>query len=177
MANLFYLIQRGAFQESGKSLLGSDRVVNLDYMGSAEFEFGAIPKAYRRLMYHFEEYDVFHTEIYTPEHEELLVFCRKGCATEVIQAIREFIEQPYYLKEYSELEKVPKAKKEDTSYDGRRSNFWWCIDIKKSYGDWMAFLQPQSDLFTEAVENDYLDWWLNKAPEAREEEYKNSLHW
>lgn len=169
-----YLIQRGTFNKTGKSLTGSDGVVGLAYMGSSEFEWGAIPKAYRRLMYHFEEYDVFHTGIYTPEHEELMVFCRKGCATEVLQAIREFIENPYHLKAYSELEKVPKAKKEDTSYHKRRSNFWWCIDIK-SYGDWMAFLQPQSNLFTEAVRNDYQNWWLNKAPEKREEEYKKSL--
>lgn len=173
----FYLIQRGTFKEERKFLTGLDGVVSLDYMGSAEFEWGAIPKAYRRLMYHFTEYEVFHTGIYTPEHDELMLFCRKDCATEVIQAIREFIEQPYHLKEYSELEKVPKARKEDTSYERRRSNFWWCIDIKESYGDWLAFLQPQSTLFTEAVKNDYQNWWLNKAPEEREEEYKKSLRW
>lgn len=173
----FYLIQRGTFKKEGNSLTGSDGVVRLDYMGSAEFEWGAIPKAYRRLMYHFTEYEVFHTGIYTPEHDELMLFCRKDCSTEVIQAIREFIEQPYHLKEYSELEKVPKARKKDTSYNRRRSNFWWCIDITESYGDWMAFLQPQANLFTEAVKNDYQNWWLNKVPEEREEEYKKSLRW
>lgn len=173
----FYLIQRGTFEKVGKSLTGSNGVVNLDYMGSSEFEGGAILKAYQRVMYHFTEYDILHTEIYTPEHDELMVFCRKDCATEVIQNIREFVQRPYHLKEYSELEQVTKAKKEDTSYDCRYSNFWWCIDINKSYGDWMAFLQPQSNLFTEAVKNDYQDWWLNKSPEEREEEYKKSLRW
>lgn len=105
-----------------------------------------------------------------------MVFCRKDWATEVIQAVREFIEQPYPLQDYSELEKVPKAKKEDTSCDRRLSNFWWCIDINESYGDWMAFLQPQSNLLTEAVKNDYQKWWLSKTPKVREEEYKDSIH-
>ena len=171
----FYLIQRGTFENEGKSLTGSDGVVSLDYMGASEFEWGAIPKAYRRLMHHFTEYEVFHTGIFTPEHDELMLFCRKDYSTEVIQAISEFIKHPYYLKAYSELEKVPTAKKGDTSYDRRRSNFWWCIDIEESYGDWMAFLQPQLTLLIEAVKSDYQNWWLNKASDEREEEYKKSL--
>ena len=36
---------RGNFKNEGKSLTGSDGVVNLDYMGATEFEWGAIPKA------------------------------------------------------------------------------------------------------------------------------------
>lgn len=173
----FWLIQRGTFGKTGKFLTGEDGIVSLHYMGSSEFEWGAIPKAFRRLMYHFSEYEVFHTGIYTPENDELMVFCKKSCATEIIQSIRQYIEEPYRLKEHSELEKVPKAKKEDTSYDRRRSNFWWCIDIKSSYGDWMAFLQPQMDLFKKAIKNDYQDWWLTKSPKEREEEYQNSLRW
>ena len=173
----FYLIQRGNFKNEGKSLTGSDGVVNLDYMGATEFEWGAIPKAYRRMMYQFTEYEVFNTGIYTPEHEELMVFCRKDCSAEVIQAIRHFIEHPYGLKEYSDLEKVPRATKIDRSYSRRCCNFWWCIDIDESYGDWMAFLQPQSTLFTESVKNDYENWWLKKSIEEREEEYEKSLNW
>ena len=172
----FWLIQRGTFKKNGKFLTGKEGIVSLDYMGSAEFEWGAIPKAYRRLMYHFPEYEVFSTGIYTPEKDELMVFCKKSCSEEVIQSIRQYIDEPYQLKEFSELEKVPKAKKRDTLYDGRHSNFWWCIDIK-SYGDWMAFLQPNLKQILEAVKNDYNDWWLAKSPEKRKEEYKKSLQW
>lgn len=173
----FWLIQRGTFKVKGKYLTGSDGVVSLDYMGSAEFGFSAIQKAFRRLMYHFSEYEVFNTGIYTPEKDELMVFCQKNYSTTIIQAISQYIEKPYHLKEYSELEEVPKARKEDTSYRGRHSNFWWCIDIKEPYGDWMAFLQPHCKLFTEAVRNNYQDWWLTKSPKEREEEYKKSLRW
>ena len=174
MAN-FELIQRGTFKEKGKYFIGSDGVVSLDYMGSSEFESGAISKALRRLMYHFSEYEVFNTGIYTPEKDELMVFCKKDCSMAIIPAISQYIENPYHLKEYSELEKVPKARKEDTSYGGRLSNFWWCIDIKEPYGNWIAFLQPHCKILTEAVKNDYQDWWLNMSPEEREKEYKESL--
>lgn len=165
----FWLIQRGTFKETGKYLIGSEGLVSLDYMGSAEFEFDAIPKAYRRLMYNFSEYEVFNTGIYTPEKEELLVLCKKNCERVIIQAIRQYIENPYHIKEESELEKVPK----DTD---RHSNFWWCIDITP-YGDWIAFLQPNYKLLTEAVKNDYHDWWLTKSKKKRKEEYKKSLCW
>ena len=169
----FYLIQRGVFHESDrKSLIGPGGVVRLYPMGSAEFEWGAIPRAYRRLMYHYKEYEIFNTGIYTPEKEELIVFSKKDCASKVIQGIRLFIEQPYILKEKSELEKIPNAKRGDTSYNRRITDFWWCIDL---YGNWMALLKPQYDLFKEAVESDYQNWWMKKTPEEREEEYKQSL--
>ena len=174
----FRLIQRGKFRESGTTLTGSNGVVNLDYMGSSEFEWGAIPKAYRRLMYHFSEYEIIHTGIYTPEKDELLVFCKKKSAENVVQSIKEFISNPYHLKEYSQLELVPTSKKNDTSWwDHRYISFWWCIDINDCHGDWMAFLQSNSNLFKKAVNNDYQNWWMKMTPEDREEEYKDSLHW
>ena len=94
----------------------------------------------------------------------------------MIQSLRQHIEYPHLLIVKSELEKVPKAKKGDTSYDRRRSNFWWCIDIK-SYGDWMAFLQSHSEQLLRVVKESYQGWWLAKSPEEREEEYQKSLRW
>ena len=115
MAN-FCLFSEELLEKQANSLQAKMELYQLHYMGSSEFEWGAIPKAFRRLMYHFSEYEVFNTGIYTPENDELMVFCKKSCSTEVIQSIRQYIDKPYHLKEYSELEKVPKAKKEDTSY-------------------------------------------------------------
>lgn len=169
------LIQRGIFQDNGIGLTGEDGVVDLDYMGNSEFECGAIPKAYRRLMYNFDEYEIIHTGIYTPEHDELLVFCLKNYAQYITQAISEFIDTPYHLQEWSGLEKVPKAKKEDTSFSSHTTDFWWCIDIEAPYGNWMAFLSPRLNLFMKAITNDYQNWWLKKTKKEREEEYRKSL--
>lgn len=173
----FYLIQRGTFRETGTSLTGKDGVVDLDYMGSFEFEHHAIPKAYRRLMYDFTDYSVFPVGIHTPEGDELMVFCQKEYSSAVVSAIRQYINQPYLLKKYSELDTVPYAKQDDTSlpWNTRRSNFWWCIDIGVPYGDWIAFLEPQTELLIKALENDYQNWWMKKTPEDREEDYEKSL--
>lgn len=86
------------FREKGKYLTGLNGVVALDYIGSKEFEFGATQKAFRRLMYHFSEYEVFNTGIYTPEKDELMVFCKKSCSKEILQSISQYIEKPYQLK-------------------------------------------------------------------------------
>ena len=175
MAN-FRLIQRGFFTGKSRSLFTDpDEAIELDYMGAAEFEFEAIPKAYRRFMYHFEEYKTSNTGFYTQQNEELLLFCRRNHAIEIMQMLKAFMQNPYRLKEPSYLEKITEAN-EDTECDFSRTNFWWCIDIK-SHGDWMAFLQPQAELFMQAAKNDYQNWWLKMSPKIRQAEYNTSLHW
>jgi hypothetical protein len=172
----FYLIQRGTFKTTGEKLTGTNGVVNLDCMEATEFEWGAIPNAYRRLMYHYSEYETVPTGIYTPEHDELMVFCRKDCKEKVLEAILSFIKQSYSLKKYSELEKVPTAKKGDKTFTGRRTNFWWCIDTN-GIGDWMAFLASSKPLFDKGITCDYESLWLKKTPEEREADYKKALRW
>lgn len=171
----FRLIQRGTFTGKSRSLFTDpDEAIELDYMGSYEFEGGAIPKAYRRFMYHFEEYKTSNTGIYNPNNDELLLFCRRGNVIEINQMLREFMKTPYMLKEYSALDQVPNEK--DTSCGFIKINFWWCIDIKP-YGDWMAFLQPNAEEFMQAAKNDYQNWWLKMSPKIRQAEYNTSLHW
>ena len=148
--------------------MGANGVVNLDYMGAAEFEFGAIPKALRRMMYHYESYDFFKTGILNTQADELIVFCNKENAEEIIEAIREFIKNSWPLKEWTELEKI---KNQNT-----RFNFWWCIDTRQP-SDWMAFFAPKKEMFAKAIEYDYKNWWMKKTPEEREQEYKSSFRW
>ena len=68
----FYLIQRGKFNKDGNGLTGRDGVVDLDYMGSAEFEFGAIPRSFRRIMHDFDSYVYTSTGIYTKDNNQLM---------------------------------------------------------------------------------------------------------
>ena len=164
----FNLIQRGVFKDVVENNVGLKDIVTLSYMGAAEFEWGAIPKAYNCLMYYFKEYEVFHTGIYTPELEELLLYCRKKYKATIIQKICEFINEPYYLKSFSELEKVKTSKKDDISYNRRRSNFWWCIDKNEEYGNWMAFLDSKKNLLTQAIEYDYHNYFEKKTDFAKE---------
>lgn len=168
----FYYIQRGQFNSDGEGLTGRNGVVDLDYMGSAEFEFGAIPRSFRRIMHDFDNYIYSPTGIYTKENDELVLFSNQESAAEVVEGLVSFINNPYHLKEYSELEKIPNSSIKDTGYEKLRTNFWWCIEFNK---DWMAFLNSNRPLFEKGINNDYNNWWLQKTEEEREKEYVKSL--
>ena len=172
----FWLIQRGKFTtQKPSSALCIDSNIDYDYMGSAEFEWGAIPKAFRRMMYNFDKYSICQTGICSPEGEQLVIVCKSKQTAEIVRMLKEFIEHPYSLKEYSELEKIPTAKKDDTSFERRSTNFWWCIDHNE-YGDWMACMSSESAKLFEILTHDYENWWLKKSLEEREEEYRKSTY-
>lgn len=168
----FYLIQRGTFNSDGTSLTGNNGVIDLDYMGSAEFEFGAIPKSYRRIMHELAKYNYTSTGIFTKDSDELILFSNEELSSEILESIKLFIDNPYHLKEYSELEKVPYSSIKDKGYKRLRTDFWWCIEPGK---DWMAFLNSKRALFEKGVNNDYNYWWLDKPVQKRTEEYEKSL--
>lgn len=168
----FYLIQRGKFNRYGEGLTGKAGVIDLDYMGSAEFEFGAIPRSFRRIMHNFENYIYTPTGIFTKDNNELILFSNQETATEILEGIVSFINNPYHLKEYSELEKIPYSSKNDTGFQSLMTNFWWCIEYDK---DWMAFLNSNRALFEKGINNDYNNWWLKKSEEERKQEYVKSL--
>ena len=90
--------------KDGKGLTGIDGVVDLDYMGSSEFEFGAIPRSFRRIMYDFENYVYTPTGIYTKENNELILFSNQKSSDEIVDGLISFISNPYHLKEYSECD-------------------------------------------------------------------------
>ena len=168
----FYLIQRGKFNKDGNSLTGKEGVIDLDYMGSSEFEFGAIPKSYRRIMYNMNNYNYTSTGIFTKENNELILFSNQEFVKEILEGINSFINNPYHLKEYSELEKIPNSSIKDYGIKKLRTNFWWCIEQNK---DWMAFLNSNRELFEKGINNDHKNWWLEKTEEVRNQEYIKSL--
>jgi hypothetical protein len=168
----FYLIQRGKFNEDGTCLTGRKGVVDLDYMGSAEFEFGAIPKSFRRIMHDFDKYEYTDTGICTKEKNKLILFSNRESSEEIVDGLVSFIKEPYYLKEYSELDKIPNSSVKDTGFKELRSDFWWCIELGK---DWMAFLNSNRELFEKGINYDYNNWWMEKPEEERKQEYVKSL--
>lgn len=171
--NKMYLIQRGKFnpEKEFAGLTGRNGLIDLDYMGSAEFEFGAIPYAYRRIMGYFDNYSLFDTGMKTVKGVPFKIFCKTYNQKEILTMIQSYIENPYHLKEYSALEF---HFKDSAVFMSRRANtnFWW--DIKH---DWIAFIgaADRDKLFISCIEKDYNEWWLKKSKEDREEELKLSF--
>lgn len=171
----FYLIQRGKINKGNafNGVTGREGFANLDYMGSAEFEWGAIPKAYRRIMGQFEQYSLSETGLKTSNGVPLQIFCRADMCDEIVAEIKAYIQEPYRLKEYSALAEHFKSNLLDNSKWARdNTNFWW--DIRN---DWIAFIgaSDRARIFRETIEKDYHDWWLAKDEATREAETQKAF--
>lgn len=199
MRTKFWLIQRGSFTTNllkSDKLLGSSingALVQGDYMGSAEFEFGAIPKAYRRIMGQFEKYSLHVTDLKTNRGIPFCLYCRDDRYNEILEAIRIYLKEGYQLQEWSNMDahfKLPTDEwsKECGKYN-LRTNFWWCIDkadiddSKKDnfcyngIGDWIAFTgaTDRQNAFKRVIQSDYTEWWCKKSIEDREKEFNDSI--
>lgn len=172
-----WLVQRGKRVNSEyKGLTGKDGLVNLDYMGSAEFEWGAIPRAYRRIMSQYSEY-VFHkTDLINVNGCSLWIYAHKDNVAEVEECIKTYLKQHYTTKEWTNLEEHFN-KNLDFTFEYNKyclqTNFWWDIN-----NDWIAFVGAEDvrDQYIKALSNDYNDWWMAKTEEERATEIEESFN-
>jgi hypothetical protein len=133
-----YLIQRAKF-DNNPSRSGIDKLLSFDYMGSAEFEFGALGKSLARIRKDIGEYNVFkYTFTKTPD-KTVSVLCRKDQNEFIPEILEKLAENKFRLKEYCDLIDFLNPTDETKKY---RSNndFWWDID-----NDW--FFWKQDDNF------------------------------
>ena len=138
----FHLIQRGRFEAKKSNFLG---IIYLEYMGAAEFEFGAIPASFERIMHDFTSYAFISTGITNKSGNELMLFVKSSLVLEILSELKKFIANPYGLKRFSKLELVPNA-------DNLDINFWWGLDQGR---DWMAFLKPNMEYFQTHIQDAY----------------------
>ena len=179
MSNQFYLIQRGKIQGNPETAKGffdgsKSKLVYLDYMGSAEFEFGAIPAAYSRIMSQFEDYELSILDFTTVRGVPVCLFCRKDRRDDIVSAIKEYISNPYQLKECSNLPQHFKKPRERDRY-ALGTNFWWCIDHSwspdvASVGDWILFIgaADRQQAFLRVINSDFTERWTTMSEEMRE---------
>lgn len=152
MKKVFWLIQTGHYNptekdsydyfidNSGSILTRKDAYIRLNYMGSAEYEWGAVPKCIQRIRENSNNYEVVVTDILNTNGVPLILCCHKENTEELIQYIKEYIEQPYRLKEPCGLEhhcKNPPYDDETTKnhYTFVRTNNQFWLDIEH---DWFA---------------------------------------
>lgn len=73
-----WLVQSGVFKDNIKELTNLESIIDLNYMGSANFEFGALPQSLRRMLTNIEFYDVFaFPEYKNIQGESLMVYAPK----------------------------------------------------------------------------------------------------
>lgn len=122
-----YLIQRAKFQDqTNSSKEGIDSILDFDYMGSAEFEFGALSDSLKRIRDHASEYHQFE---YIINSNKITVFCKKKNYADVCVIINDLADNKFYLKGYCDFGDWIHSKK-----NHRNSDFWW--DIENDFMFW-----------------------------------------
>ncbi len=123
-----YLVQRG-WVERREGHKGLDGVIRLDYMGAAEFEWGALPGSLKAIRENAAAYVTKDTGLKAKNGRSLMVLC----PTKDFDALRSFLERNSEkatdrLKEWLGLP-------EGLRCEDRAPDFWWDVT-----NHWMAVL-------------------------------------
>jgi hypothetical protein len=131
-----WLIQRGKFNTNDtrtNGVEGIDSLINFDYMGSAEFEFGALPKALNRIIENWNDLKIVGTGIRDKGKRELFVICNKNKEKEVLECVKHVSQNAYGYKEWCDMGWALGTIKRGFGSINIRNDFWWDIE-----NDWMT---------------------------------------
>lgn len=112
-----WLIQRCKIKEWSSEKKVSE-YLSLDYMGSAEFEFGAIPKCLRAFGEKIKKLKVHAVDSF-------FILCTDLEVEEYSKHIRAIADDKHRLKEYISLHGLVKGKRERTY---SKDDFWFDVD-------------------------------------------------
>ncbi len=114
-----YLVQRAKIEDRDWKT-GIDSIIRLDYMGSSEFEWGALPESLGRIRKDFEKYNYLDITI---NDKVVSVFCKESMKGEVEAYLNGLAKQEFRLKEYSGFNNF--IYPDELS---GKTRFWWDID-------------------------------------------------
>jgi len=134
-----WLIQRGEFNNTqDNEINGLDSLVRFDYMGSSEFEFGALPQSYKHILKNHQTYKFKKIKLKTKDEtpKYIFIFADKNDLEDVSMWIKIFSKKPYHnTKEVVGIyEAINGLKKSYT-----KCNFWWDIE-----NHWFAFINTEN---------------------------------
>jgi hypothetical protein len=121
-----YLIQRGTI-ENQESKKGIDSIVHFDYMGAAEYEWGALPNSLERLRNKINEYTYLDIII---NGKTISVFCNNNQKPDVKLYLEELANGEMHIKACSCFDQYVKPSKHDLTWQAKNPlniNFWWDI--------------------------------------------------
>jgi len=147
-----WLIQRGTFQRR-ENKIGIDHIISLDYMGSAEYEFGAIPKSFKRILENINQYDIITTNFKNVNNIPLNIFCKTDDKKEVLEIIDKLSIDYIRLKEWITFQW--NFKRSEHSWNKPKENFWW--DIQNDFMFFFGF-DDRIKLFKDAIQENVKDY-------------------
>ena len=133
--NTPWLIQRISFKSNKVENPSFDELLSLDYMGSAEFEFGALPKSLKILCRNCDDLNIFKEEsIKRVDGEPLYMICMNQDRNTYFPYIQKMIKGEIHLKESHQMEAALTGKKyswrDDKVKDLNKDipSSWWDIE-------------------------------------------------
>jgi len=122
-----YLIQRARF-ENRDFKTGIDSIIKLDYMGSSEFENGAVPKSLKKIRDNKKEYVFIKFNI---QKKDIIIYCKESEISDVKKYLLELSRGNHKLKEYCDFKEYINPSKFDLEIQagyGHKTDFWWDIE-------------------------------------------------
>lgn len=188
----FSLVQRGKFRDENvrnqtniEGFFGGrdSRLINPDYMGISEFEYGAVPKAYRRFMRNCDEYTLLNLKeeigLENTNGVPFWVYVHSDDKDTLLESIADYIAdlrdrdkvRKWRLKSWTDIDKHIHRLTFLDRPEKPSCNFWWCVDeTSPSYvGDWFMFVggMDRVNAFLYTLKYDHDNWWNNLPPEER----------
>jgi len=126
-----WLVQRGSFKKiEDKDVTGIDSLISFDYMGSSEFEWGALHHSLMRMSTQWDKFIVFQIdEIKNADGEYLQVLCRQTQKDDIKKAILLMVEGKLDLKERAGLKEYLNCESEWSM----KTDHWW--DVTEDFGN------------------------------------------
>jgi hypothetical protein len=122
----------------------------MDYMGSAEYEFGALPNSLKRICKNFRFFSVFSIDkIKDSKGNSLVLFIQEGKQDEYIKEIEAFLRGERHLKEHIDLEYHIKGKDWRGKPLEEINDIWW--DIVNDA--WFTFIPGEINLVKMSIFN------------------------
>ena len=119
-----YLIQRGKFEERDWKK-GIDSILSFDYMGSAEFEFGALGSSLKSIRENIKDYRYHPLKI---NEKPVTIFVHKKYSiTDLVKYLNSLSKREKRLMEYSDFDTYINPSDHEFS-SKNRTDFWWDID-------------------------------------------------
>jgi hypothetical protein len=122
-----YLIQRGTIDVRDYKT-GIDSIIDFDYMGATEYEWGALPDSLKRLRKDINEYVYLDVPI---NKKVVTVFCKDAQKSEVKTYLEELADGKMHTKLGSYFDQFAKPSTRDLEWQKKHPlniNFWWDIE-------------------------------------------------
>lgn len=149
-----WLIQRGQFKDTKfDDITGIDSLLSFEYMGSSEYEFGALPKSLRRIIeegyskYSFVEVD----SVRDKDGNTARVYCKNNEVEDAIKAVIHLSENDYGYKERASMHKYIVDGYKDKPFT---TDFWW--DIENDF--FVIFGNEKQKLLQKAISEMEIKW-------------------